>query len=161
MKNKSFYLRLVSLVVIVAALLVYNSITNTRLEAEEAVRSAEVQVAEQVTSTAGDSSASENTPEEGTTSVITTGWKDGTYDGEGTGFGGPIKVSVVVKDGKISSIGVLSHDREDDAYYNMAEAVIPRVIAINSTNVDVVSGATFSSNGILDAVDNALAKAVA
>lgn len=159
-KHKSFVLRLVSLVVIVAALLTYNLITQNRLERDAEARAA----AETVTvydPLAGDVLTEDPGSTEPTATAASAGvWKDGTYEGEATGYGGPIKVSVVVSGGKVTSIGVLSHTGEDDAYYSMAEAVIPAVIDAQSTAVDTVSGATFSSNGILGAVDDALGKAV-
>lgn len=160
MKAKSFWLRLVSLVVIVAALLTYNLITQNRLEREAEARAA----AETVTvydPLAGDVLTDGSTDTETASGGTSTGsWKDGTWEGEATGYGGPIRVSVVISGGKITSIGVLSHDLEDDAYYSMAEAVIPAVIDAQSTAVDTVSGATFSSNGILGAIDKALEGAV-
>lgn len=86
------------------------------------------------------------------------GYKDGTYTGTGTGFGGPLTVQVVVKDGKIASIEIT--DNNDDAsYLNKAKALISKIISTQSTNVDTVSGATYSSVGIINAVRKALEKA--
>lgn len=87
-------------------------------------------------------------------------WKDGVYFGSGTGYGGEITVSVTIKDGKISNITVLSHDKETPSYYVKAEAVVQKIISAQSTDVDTISGATFSSNGIRQAVINALNQAV-
>ena len=90
--------------------------------------------------------------------TVTSGnYKDGTYQGSGTGFRrGTTTVSVVVSDGKIASIDVYSY--EDDApYFNSAFPIISEeIISSQSTNVDGVSGATYSSNGIMEAVANAL-----
>lgn len=86
-------------------------------------------------------------------------WKDGTYTGSGTGFGGPIEVSVTITDGKIADIQLLSYAGETASYLEMAKAVIPRILAAQSPNVDTVSGATYSSNGIRAAVIQALNKA--
>ncbi len=87
-------------------------------------------------------------------------YKDGTYDGTGSGFGGDIAVSVTVKGGKIETITVNDHASEDPAYYSQAEAVVDAMLAANSTEVDTVSGATFSSGGLIAAVEDALGKAV-
>ena len=83
-------------------------------------------------------------------------YKDGTYEGSGTGFRGEIRVSVIVKNGNISEINVLSH-MEDEEYFQKAyQKVIDEMITQQTTQVDGASGATFSSNGLIDAVANAL-----
>lgn len=86
-------------------------------------------------------------------------WKDGTYTGSGKGFGGTISVKVTVKDGKISAIDVTSASGETASYFSKAKGIIPKMISGQNTNVDVASGATYSSNGIITAVRNALSKA--
>ena len=85
-------------------------------------------------------------------------WLDGVYTGSGSGFGGDVKVEVTVQDGKIASIKVLSH-KDGSSYMSKAKSVISRIISKQTTNVDTVSGATFSSQGIIKAVRNALSKA--
>ena len=86
-------------------------------------------------------------------------WKDGTYTGSGKGFGGTISVKVTVKDGKISAIDVTSASGETASYFSKAKGIIPKIISGQTTNVDAASGATYSSNGIITAVRNALSKA--
>ena len=86
-------------------------------------------------------------------------WKDGTNTGSGKGFGGTISVKVTVKDGKISAIDVTSASGETASYFSKAKGIIPKMISGQTTNVDVASGATYSSNGIITAVRNALSKA--
>lgn len=86
-------------------------------------------------------------------------WKDGTYTGSGKGFGGTISVKVTVEDGKISAIDVTSASGETASYFSKAKGIIPKMISGQTTNVDVASGATYSSNGIITAVRNALSKA--
>ena len=86
-------------------------------------------------------------------------WKDGTYTGSGKGFGGTISVKVTVKDGKISAIDVTSASGETASYFSKAQGIIPKMISGQTTNVDAASGATYSSNGIITAVRNALSKA--
>lgn len=85
-------------------------------------------------------------------------YKDGTYYGTGTGFGGTLKVKVVISGGKITSIEVVEN-HDDSSYLNRAEALIGNIISSQSTNVDVISGATYSSNGIKSAVRDALRQA--
>ncbi|WP_276864038.1 FMN-binding protein [Anaerococcus tetradius] len=85
--------------------------------------------------------------------------KDGTYQGSASGYRGNISVSVSVRDGKIAGVDILSYN-DDDAYFNSALAVINRMIGQTSANVDSVSGATYSSVGIINAVNDALNKAV-
>ena len=87
-------------------------------------------------------------------------YKDGTYYGTADGFGGEIRVEVTVKKGKIAKISVESAPDETPQYLNMAKGVISRIIKAGSPNVDTVSGATFSSTGIIDAVRKALLQAV-
>lgn len=86
-------------------------------------------------------------------------WKDGTYTGSAQGFGGPVKVKVTVKNGKIKKIQIVSASGETGSYFAKAKALIPAIVKKQTTNVDAVSGATYSSNGIIRAVRNALGKA--
>ncbi|MBQ8925260.1 MAG: FMN-binding protein [Clostridia bacterium] len=85
-------------------------------------------------------------------------WKDGTYTGTATGFVGPITVRVTVSGGKITAITV-TNSTDNEPYLTNAKGVIQKILNGQTTNVDVVSGATYSSNGIIGAVRNALAKA--
>ena len=81
---------------------------------------------------------------------------DGTYEGSANGFSGKIKVSVVIKNQTIRSINILSNS-DDEVFFNRAkEGVIAGIIAKQSTDVDTVSGATYSSRGIINAVKDAL-----
>ena len=85
-------------------------------------------------------------------------YKDGIYYGTGTGFGGPLKVMVKISDGKIASIQVVENS-DGSSYISKASAVIESILSKQSTNVDTVSGATYSSVGIIQAVRNALSQA--
>jgi electron transport complex protein RnfG len=81
---------------------------------------------------------------------------DGDYTGEGKGFGGMIKVRVTVKDHRITAIGVLAHT-ESAGVCEPAFAAIPsRIVEKQGLDVDVVTAATFTSRGILAAVEDAL-----
>ena len=94
-----------------------------------------------------------------TTSVPKGGYKDGIYQGSGTGFGGTITVQVTLEDDTITAVSVVSAPGEDSAYLSQGENVINSIISEQSTDVDTISGATFSSTGILEAVNDALSKA--
>lgn len=82
-------------------------------------------------------------------------YKNGTFTGSGTGYSGGITVSVTVLDDSITGIEVVSAS-DDEPYLSDAESVITRVLLLQTTSVDAVSGATSSSFGILDAIDAAL-----
>lgn len=83
-------------------------------------------------------------------------YTDGTYTGTGSGFRGDTKVSVTVENGNITDITVISF-QDDQEYFNRASSsIISDILEAQSTDVDTVSGATFSSNGIIEAVKNAL-----
>lgn len=88
-----------------------------------------------------------------------TGYKNGTYYGTGTGFGGTIKVKTVVKKSRINAISVVEAPGEGASYLESAKTMIPKMIKKQSPNVDAVSGATFTSNGIINAVKSSLEQA--
>ena len=83
---------------------------------------------------------------------------DGIYTAEAVGFEGKITVQVTVAEDKITDITLLSAEDEEE-YLARAKQVIPAILEGQSPNVDAVSGATYSSTGILNAVKLALAKA--
>lgn len=88
-------------------------------------------------------------------------YKDGTYTGTGTGFhNGTTEVEVTVKNGKISNIKTVSNEDTPDFYNRVENTMFGEIISAQSTQVDTVSGATFSSKGIISAVQNALKQAV-
>lgn len=89
----------------------------------------------------------------------TYGWKDGIYQGTGTGFAGPITMEVTIEKGQITDIQMLDSGNDDDAYVNMAVSITDRMLEAQDWDVDTVSGATFSSNGIKDGVAEALSLA--
>lgn len=84
-------------------------------------------------------------------------YKDGTYTGEGKGNASQIQVEVVVKGGNISSVKVLKHG-ETEMLLNAAQKKLAKAIIKNNgtEGVDVVTGASNSSKGILEAVNKAL-----
>jgi len=87
--------------------------------------------------------------------------KDGTYTGSADAYGPGLTVSVTVENGKVTSVEIVSHNEKNARYYQAPIQVIPEEIVQNQTlNVDIVSGATFTSIGIKNAVIDALSAAV-
>lgn len=105
------------------------------------------------------SSSNQSSPSIETVDDSNQTWKDGNYYGSGTGFNGEVQVQVVIADGKITDINVVSHN-DDSSFMSQAQGLIPNIISTQSTNVDAVSGATYSSRGIINAVRAALKQAV-
>ncbi|EGC83801.1 FMN-binding protein, partial [Anaerococcus hydrogenalis] len=85
-------------------------------------------------------------------------YKDGIYEGISEGFNGPIKVRVTISKASITKVEILSHN-EDSPYFAKAKSVITKILGKPGKSVDTVSGATFSSGGIIDAVNDAVSKA--
>ena len=107
----------------------------------------------------------ENTTNENTStassSTAKNKYKDGTYTGTGIGFrGGTTKVSVTIKNGKITDIQTISTEDTPKFYQNVEGTLSSEIISTQSISVDAVSGATYSSNGFTDAVQSALTQAV-
>ena len=84
---------------------------------------------------------------------------DNEYIGEGEGFGGPIQVKVTVDGDKISKIEVLSHSETSGVSDPAFQTIPDAIIQAQSTDVELASGASFSSQGIIDAVKDALSQA--
>lgn len=85
-------------------------------------------------------------------------YKDGSYTGTAAGYNGDITVNLTIQGDKITALSVSSHN-EDEMYFADAQAVIGKILQAQSTAVDSVSGATYSSNGIKAAAKAALDKA--
>ena len=102
--------------------------------------------------------SAEDMPQEDTQEASTSngGFADGIYTGHGSGFRGTTTVEVTVQNGSITDITVTSY-QDDDRFFNRAKSsVISEILSEQSIDVDTVSGATFSSNSIKEAVANAL-----
>lgn len=81
---------------------------------------------------------------------------DGIFVGQANSFGGPLVVEVVVTDGRIISVEITKHS-DSPGFSDPAITGIPqRIVAANAPRVDVVSGATFTSEAIMTAVELAL-----
>ena len=97
-----------------------------------------------------DSAAQETTLE-----TVDGSYEDGVFTGVGSGFRGDTEVSVIVSGGQITDIEIVSYN-DDRQYFERAESVIDDILSAQSVEVVTVSGATFSSNSILEAVADAL-----
>lgn len=139
---KNFIIRAGSLAVIVLMLFGYNEVLNVRAKDE--------QIAKLQASLDEDAANTGQSPNS---------YTDGTYEGEGTGFGGPIDVKVTIKNGQMKDVEIISAENEDGTYLETAKGVISKILDAQTPEVDVMSGATFSSTGIKDAVADALQKA--
>jgi len=89
------------------------------------------------------------------------GYTPGTYEGAGRGYRAPIRVVVEVSHAGIEDITITGHS--EGAYPGGAamEELLEAVLETGSTELDAVSGASFSSAGFLEAVEDALRKASA
>lgn len=139
---------------LVVAACVVISLSGYQAKASEPSKDKKQQVSESVTD-AETETETENAAEDTQTHAGSFELADGVYKGSATGFSGPVTVAVTIMDKKITSIDILS-STDDEAFFNRAKGVIDRIIASQSFDVDVVSGATYSSNGIIGAVKNAL-----
>lgn len=87
--------------------------------------------------------------------------KDGTFTGEGMGNNGTIAVEVTITGGEISDI-VFTKFSDDAEYFNVekdGKEMIDQVLTKQSADVDTIAGATYSSEGFLAAVEEALEQA--
>lgn len=137
---------------LVIAACVVISLSGYQTKASEPSKDKKQQVSERVTDT---ETETENAAENTQTATGLFDLADGVYKGSATGFSGPVTVAVTIMDKKITSIDILS-STDDEAFFNRAKSVIDRIISSQSLDVDAVSGATYSSNGIIGAVKNAL-----
>ena len=202
MKNQNFYMRVICLLLVVAALLFYNNrmqatenekeieklssqVDTLQTQQNELLSALQESYEERLSnqsstdSSSSDATNSEDSSDSDSSSDSSEGsdsdadssddsdsddsasqvYKDGSYTGEAQGYGGTIQVEVTLASDEITDIQVTSASGEDSAYLSQAEAVIDSVISAQSTDVDMISGATFSSTGILNAIDEALGKA--
>jgi len=107
--------------------------------------------------TKGNSNSAKTAPKTTAPSSTTNSkYKDGTYTGTGYGYMSDINVSVSINNDKITNVKV---DSINDSYKEPVNVVPQEIVQTQSSNVDVVSGATHTSNGIMSAAKDALSKA--
>lgn len=86
---------------------------------------------------------------------------DGVFTGTAQGYGGAVTTQVTVENGYITAVEVVDHSGETEAYFSQAEPLTGAVVDAQTTAVDTVSGATFSSAGILNSASAALQQSAA
>lgn len=86
-------------------------------------------------------------------------YKAGTYEGMGQGHHGQIKVEVTVDEYEIKKIDIVEQQEVPVVSDIVYERIPPEVIKKNSVDIDVVAGATLTSNGLIEAIKDALSKA--
>ncbi|MDY2986624.1 MAG: FMN-binding protein [Peptoniphilus sp.] len=84
--------------------------------------------------------------------------KNGNFEGIGKGYNGDIKVNITINSGKMEDIEIIDSN-DDEEYLLQMDGLIKAILENESIDVDTISGATFSSNGVIDAVKDALMKA--
>lgn len=113
----------------------------------------------QATQDQNSSSSSTSSSSSSSTASQKSGYKDGTYSGQGMNRIGGVAVSVTIKQGKISSVQITDCTT---SYPQSAIDQLPsQVVSRQNTNVDNVSGATESTSDFVTAVSQALAQAKA
>lgn len=152
MKKTGMIIRFLSLFLILGILGVYQTIALARADQRAAIE-AQIKAEEKRRKEEEKALADEQAR------LAAAKYIDGIYEGQGLGYGGDIKVKVTVKDGEIYTIDVTEHSGEDDEYFRLAIGMIDRIIEENDPEVDVVTGSTFSSEGLLEAINSALEKA--
>ena len=137
-----FWIKLCNCVLVVGLLCGYQAIQNHRTQEEE-IAKLEAQLQQQAI-------AAEDTE------TVDSPYQDGVYEGEAQGYGGTVAVELTIENGKFTDLTVVSAEKEDAAYFDAASSLLDTILEEQSTDVDTVSGATFSSNGIIHATEDAL-----
>lgn len=143
----TFWIKTCNLLVLAALIFGYNAVLHSRSQ-EETITKLQNELTQQETEDSAASDAEAASP-----------YADGTYNGEAQGYGGTVSVAVTIQEGTITDVAIVSAKQEDAAYFDAAKGVIDEILEAQTTEVDTVSGATFSSSGILHAVADALGKA--
>lgn len=142
-----FWIKTCNLILVVALLFGYQAVVQSRAQ-KETIAELEYELQQKTVSGQPEEADGADSP-----------YADGTYTGEAQGYGGTVEVELTVENGKITDLTITSAEKEDTTYLDAASAVIDSILEQQSTDVDTVSGATFSSNGILHAAEDALRKA--
>jgi uncharacterized protein with FMN-binding domain len=114
------------------------------------------------TAASSEAAASDAGTASGSSSLVTFSGaqlKDGTYEGSADGYEGTITVSVTVSGGQVTDITVVS-ESDSPQFFNQAKTLLDTIISGQTLEVDAVSGATFSSAGLINATADALQQAV-
>ena len=150
MKYKNFLLRAVNLLLILGVLWQYQQVALIRAAA---VSQRKQELAEV------EANKASVLPAQSAAQAEQSGYRDGIYEGSAYGFGDVIRVSVTIQNGKMTDIAVLDASGEDKPYYKQALPLLDEMLAVQSAEVDTVSGATLTAEGLIGAVENAQGKA--
>ena len=150
MKYKNFLLRAVNLLLILGVLWQYQQVALVRAAAVSQRKQEIAEVEAYNASVLQAQSAAEAEQSQ-------SGYRDGTYEGSAYGFGDVIRVSVTIQNGKMTYIA--DQNGEDKPYYKQALPLLDEMLAVQSAEVDTVSGATLTAEGLIGAVEDALGKA--
>lgn len=86
-------------------------------------------------------------------------FKAGTYEGVGQGMHGDLKVAVTLSNNEITAVEITEHNESPGISDPAIERIPAEIVKYQSIAVDVVAGATLTSNGILEGVTAALTAA--
>ena len=86
-------------------------------------------------------------------------YQDGTFTASAYGYDGNITVHVTILNDSITDITAETEESDDSYFFDVKSTVIPAIISSQAADVDACSGATYSSNGIMEAVRTALEQA--
>ncbi|MCR5702409.1 MAG: FMN-binding protein [Lachnospiraceae bacterium] len=151
-----YFIKIINLLLILGAIYIYNNTLENRVKAEEIARlSAELESANNQL----DEYEKFFDVEKTDGNIVESDYVDGKYEGSAKGYGGDITVEVTIKNGSMTDLRIVSAPNEDGAYLKMASSIVKDILKEQSSSVDTVSGATYSSTGIRDATKNALENA--
>ncbi len=143
MRKKTFFIKLINIICICVTLFVYQEFAHRRLNQIKAME--EKAMNAQANIEKNDKANSK--------------YKDGVYNGSADGYGGVIEVELTIKNGQFISAKALHADNETPEYFKQAQTIFDEVVSKQTIEVDVVTGATYSSNGIIEGLKEALNKA--
>ena len=88
-------------------------------------------------------------------------FKNGTFEGTGEGYDGKVHVTITIESDIITSISADADADDPDYFGDAVSKVLPQIkSSLSADGVDACSGATYSSNGIIEAARNALEQAL-
>ncbi|GCD10893.1 4Fe-4S binding protein [Clostridium tagluense] len=136
------------------------SINNTPQKYEDITTSDASNASTSTTDSSKESSTNNANESASSTTINQSNYTNGTYTGAGTGFkGGTTEIAVTVKDNKITNVETVSNQDTPKFYSRVEREIVSEIISAQSATVDTISGATYSSEGIISAVKDALSQA--
>ena len=88
-------------------------------------------------------------------------YRSGEYEGEAEGYAGKVHVKLTIENDAITSISAWADDDDPEYFGDAMNTVIPQIGAkVSADGIDACSGATYSSNGIIEAARRALEQAM-